>query len=140
MYTISGMSVGLQVGGSSTDYVLLIMNKKAVDALLKGKTSLGKDATAAAGPGATATGDIGTDILTYARSQGLFAGVSLSGATLEPDNEANKRLYGKDVTVEDIVIKHGVTATEGGKPLDKLLDSLTAMPAGKSQKPAAPKN
>jgi len=140
MYTIGGISAGVQVGGSSTDYVLLLMNKKAVDALLKGKTSLGKDATAAAGPGATATGDIGTDILTYGRSQGLFAGVSLSGATLEPDNEANKRLYEKDVTAEDIVIKHSVTATEGGKPLDKLLDSLTATPAAKSQKPAAPKN
>jgi len=136
MYTISGMSVGLQVGGSSTDYVLLIMNKKAVDALLKGKTSLGRDATAAAGPGATATGDIGTDILTYGRSKGLFAGVSLSGATLEPDNDANKRLYGKDLTAEDIVIKNSVTATEGGKPLDKLLDSKTATPAAKSEKPA----
>jgi lipid-binding SYLF domain-containing protein len=138
MYTIGGISAGVQVGGSSTDYILLLMNKKAVDALLKGKTSLGRDATAAAGPGATATGDIGTDILTYGRSQGLFAGVSLSGATLEPDNEANKRLYEKDVTAEDIVIKHGVTATEGGKPLDKLLDSLTATPAAKSQKPAPP--
>jgi len=128
MYAISGVSVGLQVGGSSTDYVLLIMNKKAVDALLKSKTSLGKDATAAAGPGATATGDVGTDILTYARSKGLFAGVSLSGATLEPDDDANKRLYDKTLTAEDIVINHSVTATEGGKPLDQLLDSKTATP------------
>jgi len=136
MYTIGGVSIGAQIGGSSADYVLLIMNKKAVDAILKGKTSLGRDATAAAGPGATATGDIGTDILTYGRSKGLFAGVSLSGADLEPDNDANKRLYEKDLTAEDIVIKHSVTATEGGKPLDKLLDSKTATPAAKSQKPA----
>jgi SH3 domain-containing YSC84-like protein 1 len=64
MYSVGGVSAGLQIGGSSADYVLLIMNKKAVNALLKGKTSLGRDATAAAGPGATATGDIGSDILT----------------------------------------------------------------------------
>ena len=139
MYSIGGISAGLQVGGSSTDYVLLIMNKKAVDALLKGKTSLGKDATAAAGPGATATGDIGSEILTYGRSKGLFAGVSLSGATLEPDNDANKRLYEKDLTAEDIVIKRSVIATEGGKPLDKLLNSKTATPAAKSEKPAQKK-
>jgi lipid-binding SYLF domain-containing protein len=139
MFTVSGMSIGLQVGGSSTDYVLLVMNKKAVDALLKGKTALGRDATAAAGPGATATGDVGTDILTYGRSSGVFAGVSISGATFEPDNEANKRLYGKDLTAEDIVIKNSVPATEGGKPLDKLLDSKTARPAAKPSKPAPTK-
>jgi len=139
MYTIGGVSAGLQVGGSSTDYVLLIMNKKAVDAILKVDTSLGRDATVAAGPGATATGDVGTDILTYGRSKGVFAGVSLSGATLEPDNEANKRLYERDVTAEDIVIKQSVTVTEGGKPLGTLLDGLTAVPAATSKKPAASK-
>jgi SH3 domain-containing YSC84-like protein 1 len=136
MYTIGGPSVGLQVGGSSTDYVLLIMSKKAVDALLKGKTSLGKDATAAAGPGATATADVGTDILTYGRSKGLFAGVSLSGATLEPDTDANKRLYDKDLTAEDIVIKHSVVPSEGGKPLVKLLNSKTETQPARSEKPA----
>ena len=79
MYSIGGASVGFQVGGSSTDFVLLIMSKKGVDAILEGKTKLGSDATAAAGPsGVTRAGTMGgTDVLTYARASGLFAGTSL---------------------------------------------------------------
>jgi lipid-binding SYLF domain-containing protein len=116
MYNVGGVSVGLQVGGSSSDYVLLIMDQKGVDALLNGKTKLGTNATAAAGPsGATATDASGNDILTYGRASGLFAGVSLGGASLEPDTDANMRLYGKNVSARDIVIENGVAATVAGR-------------------------
>lgn len=103
MYSIGGMSAGLQVGASSSDIVLLVMTEKGKDALLKGETKMGADATAAAGPGATAKGTPDSDILTYARSGGLFAGVSLGGASLNPDKDANERLYGKAISATDIV-------------------------------------
>jgi SH3 domain-containing YSC84-like protein 1 len=129
MYSVGGVSAGLQIGGSSTDYVLLVMTKKGVDALLKGKTSLGKQASASAGPGAEATGDVGSDILTYGRTSGLFAGVSLGGADLQPDNEANERLYGKPVTVDEILMKRSVAVNDAGKPLVALLNSKTTKPS-----------
>lgn len=125
MYTVGGASVGLQIGGSATDFVLLIMSQKAVDALLNGKAKLGSDATAAAGPsGATSTGSIGgTDILTYGRAKGLFAGVSLGGATLQPDDDANARLYGNAATARDIVSSTSARSPAGSEPLMALLDS-----------------
>ncbi len=127
MYSVGSVSVGLQVGGSSSDYVLLIMDQKGVDALLNGKTKLGSDATAAAGPsGATATSTTGSDILTYGRAQGLFAGVSMGGASLEPDADANKRLYGKDVSARDIVIGNAVTTTAAGSAFISALSSKLA--------------
>jgi lipid-binding SYLF domain-containing protein len=125
MFSIGGASVGLQVGGSSTDCVLLVMSEKGVDALLQGKTKLGNEATAAAGPtGATHEGTMGgTDILTYARASGLFAGTSLGGATLEPDGSANKRLYQRAVTAKEILLEGAVEPTSGGKTLISLLNS-----------------
>jgi SH3 domain-containing YSC84-like protein 1 len=124
MYTVGGVSAGLQIGASSSDFVLLIMTEKGVNAVLKGKTKMGADATAAAGPGATAHGVTGSDILTYGKSQGLFAGVSLSGASLEPDNDANKRLYGKAITPKEIVRENEVQPpAAGGEPLISLLDT-----------------
>jgi lipid-binding SYLF domain-containing protein len=128
MYTVGGVSAGLQIGGTSSDFVLLIMDQKARDAFLNGKTKLGQDATAAAGPsGATATGSIGgSDILTYGRAKGLFAGVSLGGASLDPDNDANKRLYGDAVTISQIVVENSVQMPAGGKPLVALLNSKVA--------------
>jgi SH3 domain-containing YSC84-like protein 1 len=124
MYTIGGASAGLQLGGSSTDFVLLVMDEKGLNAILSGKTKLGKDATAAAGPGVTSKelGE-GNDILTYAKTSGVYAGVSLGGATIEADNDANKRLYGKDVAASDIVRHNAVQTTAAGKPLISLLDS-----------------
>jgi lipid-binding SYLF domain-containing protein len=124
MYTIGGASFGLQIGGSSTDFVLLLMDPKAVDAVLNGKTKLGRDATAAAGPsGATSTGTVGgSDILTYGRASGLFAGMSLGGATLDPDDDANNRLYGKSITVQEIVRGGTVHPPAGGSPLVSLLN------------------
>src|SRR5271170_3848559 len=76
MYTVGGASLGLQVGGSSSDFVLLLMDKKVVNQVLNGKTKMGSDATAAAGPGATAASASDADILTYGKAEGLFAGVS----------------------------------------------------------------
>jgi len=123
MYSVGGMSAGLQIGGSSTDFVLLLMTPKVVDQLLKGKTKMGTDATAAAGPGATAASASDADILTYGRAEGLFAGVSLGGATVEPDNDANHRLYGKTLTATDIVRGTSVEPSAEGKSLVTMLDS-----------------
>jgi len=125
MYTASGMSVGLQAGGSSSDFVLLLMDKKAVDAFMKGKTKLGRDASVAAGPGAAAA-SIGSDVLTYARTSGAFAGLSLGGTTLEPDNSANQRLYDKAVSARDIVSGNAVQPTAAGQAFVSLLDSKLA--------------
>jgi lipid-binding SYLF domain-containing protein len=127
MYSVGGVSAGLQVGGSSSDFVLLITTEKGVNAILKGKTKLGSDATAAAGPsGATAGSVAGNDILSYGRAKGLFAGVSLGSASLEPDNDANKRLYGKAIGAQDIVRGNAVPTPAGGQPLISLLDSKVA--------------
>ena len=123
MYSVGGASVGLQIGGSSTDFVLLLMTPKVVNQILNGKTKMGTDATAAAGPGATAASASDADILTYGRAEGLFAGVSLGGATVEPDNDANHRLYGKTLTATDIVRGTGVKPTAEGQSLVAVLDS-----------------
>jgi len=124
MYTSGGMSVGLQAGGSSSDFVILLMNKKAVDAFLKGKTKLGRDASVAAGPGATAA-SLGGDVLTYARTSGAFAGLSLGGASFDSDNDANQRLYDKPVSASEIV-QGNVQATPAGQAFVALLDSKVA--------------
>ena len=127
MFSIGGVSAGLQAGESHSDYVLLVMNEKAVNAILNGKTELGKDATAAAGPsGATAASIGGNDILTYKRAKGLFAGVSLSGASLEPDNDANQRLYGRSITAQEIVEGNAVPTPMAAQGMVTLLDSKYA--------------
>jgi len=127
MYSVSGASIGLQAGGSSTDFVLLLMNEKVVNQVLNGKTKMGTDATAAAGPGATAASASDADILTYGKAKGVFAGVSLGGATVEPDNDANYRLYGKTLTGTDIVRGTDVKPSGDGQALVTMLDSkLTA--------------
>lgn len=123
MYSVGGVSAGFQVGGSSTDFVLLLMTSKVVNQILNGKTKMGTDATAAAGPGATAASASDADILTYGKAEGLFAGVSLGGATVEPDNDANHRLYGKTLTATNIVRETGVQPTTEGKSLVAVLNS-----------------
>lgn len=126
MYSMGGASAGFQVGGSSTDFLLLVMDQKGVDAILSGKTKMGSDATAAAGPsGASKSGAEvgGTDVLSYSRASGLFAGVSIDGATLHEDGDANKRLYGKAIGAKDIVRASAVTASDAGKSFADLLDS-----------------
>jgi SH3 domain-containing YSC84-like protein 1 len=121
MFTIGGASVGLQIGGSSTDFVLLLMDKKVVDQVLAGKTKMGTDATAAAGPGASAAGAVDADVFSYARAKGAFAGVSIGGASVEADNDANNRLYGNSPTASSIVRGTTVAPTPGGKALVSLL-------------------
>jgi len=108
MIALEGGSIGLQLGGQSTDFVLLVMNPRGADAILSSKVKLGADASAAAGPkgrDASAATDVTlrAEILTYSRARGLFAGVSLEGSTLRPDGEANKRIYGHEVSARDIV-------------------------------------
>jgi SH3 domain-containing YSC84-like protein 1 len=115
MMALEGGSLGLQLGGQATDFVLLLMSAKSADNILTSKVKLGGDASAAAGPvGRTASAEtdvtLRAEILSYSRSRGLFAGVSLAGSTLRPDNSANKNLYGKDVTAKDIVFNHAVAA------------------------------
>ena len=110
MYRLEGASIGFQLGGQAADYVLLIMNPKGVDSLLKSKVKLGADAAVAAGPkgrNAMAATDayMRAEILTYSRSRGLFAGVSLEGSTLRQDGGANEKLYGqKDISARDIIM------------------------------------
>ncbi|MGH9713584.1 MAG: lipid-binding SYLF domain-containing protein [Candidatus Acidiferrales bacterium] len=111
MMALEGGSFGLQIGGQATDFVLLVMNQRGADAILSSKVKLGGDASAAAGPvGRTAAAStdvtMRAEILTYSRSRGLFAGISLEGSTLRPDNDANERIYGKKPTAKDIVL-HG---------------------------------
>jgi len=123
MYSVGGASIGAQVGGSSSDFVLLLMNSKVVNQVLNGKTKMGTDATAAAGPGATAASASDADILTYGKAKGVFAGVSLGGATVEPDNDANYRLYGKTLTSTDIVRGTDVKPSTEGQSLVTVLNS-----------------
>ena len=122
MYRIGGVSAGLQVGGSSTDYVVLVMSQKGIDAIMKGKMKMGTDATAAAGP-AGATSSATADMYTYGKAKGLFAGVSLGGASLEEDKDANNRLYGKPVEAKAIVIDNSEAVPSSAKELINLLDT-----------------
>ena len=106
-------SFGLQLGGQATDFVLLLMSPKSADNILTSKVKIGGDASAAAGPvgrNASAETDVTmrAEILSYSRARGLFAGISLSGSTLRPDNDANKNLYGKDVNAKAIVFDKAV--------------------------------
>jgi len=115
MYRLEGASIGFQLGGQATDFLLLIMNPKGADSLMRSKVKLGADASAAAGPkgrAAMAATDVymRAEILTYSRSHGLFAGVSLEGSTLRMDNGGNEKLYGKKITAQEIVKRGG-----GGK-------------------------
>jgi SH3 domain-containing YSC84-like protein 1 len=115
MYRLEGASIGFQLGGQATDFLLLVMNPKGADSLLKSKVKLGADAAVAAGPkgrAAMAATDayMRAEILTYSRSRGLFAGVSLEGSTLRQDNGANEKLYGHKISAKEIV-KGGTNLT-----------------------------
>jgi len=127
---LEGGSVGFQLGGQATDFVLLLMSSRSGEAVLSSKVKLGADAAAAAGPkgrDAAAATDVTlrAEILTYSRSRGLFAGISLEGSTLRPDKNGNKDLYGKDVTPKDIVLKGAVPAPPAAQELLSTLNSKT---------------
>jgi lipid-binding SYLF domain-containing protein len=125
MYKLDQASIGVQLGSTATDFVLVVMNHSGAEQILNGKTKLGANAAAAAGPtGAQATGynaaAMHVDVLTYSRSSGLFAGVSLEGASMDSDDDSNKALYGKAITAKQIV-EGGQAAPAAAKPLDEEL-------------------
>jgi SH3 domain-containing YSC84-like protein 1 len=133
MYKLDQGSIGVQLGSTATDFVLVIMNQKGAEQILNGKTKLGGNAAAAAGPtGAQATGynadAMKVDVLTYSRSKGLFAGVSLEGASMDTDNDANKDLYGSAMGAKAIVTG-SQAVIPAAKPLVDVLDK--ASPARK---------
>ena len=108
MFALEGASFGLQLGGEATDFILLVMNEKGARSVMSSKVKLGGDASAAAGPvgrDTSAETDIvmKAEILTWSRAQGLFAGVSLTGSTMRSDGDANKNLYGKELSAKEIV-------------------------------------
>ena len=122
MYALEGDSIGMQLGGEATDLVLLIMNQKGAASILSSKIKLGGDASAAAGPkgrDASASTDawMRAEILSYSRSRGLFAGISLEGSTLRPDNKANARIYGRKITARTILLGHKVAIPAAGRHL-----------------------
>jgi SH3 domain-containing YSC84-like protein 1 len=113
MMALEGGSVGFQLGGQATDFVLLVMNPRGARAILSSKVKLGADASAAAGPkGRTANAStdvtMRAEVLSYSRARGLFAGISLEGSTVRPDNDGNERIYGKKLEAESIVFKGAV--------------------------------
>jgi lipid-binding SYLF domain-containing protein len=113
MMALEGGSVGFQIGGQATDFVLLVMNDRGAHAILKSKVKLGADASAAAGPkgrDASAETDVTmrAEILTYSRARGLFAGISLAGSSVRPDHDANARVYGRKVEAEAIIFNGAV--------------------------------
>jgi lipid-binding SYLF domain-containing protein len=127
LYALEGASIGFQLGGQATDFVLLVMNPKGAKSLLSSKVKLGADASAAAGPkGRTAEGatDIvmNAEILSYSRNKGLFAGVSLEGSTLRSDGSANEKLYGSSLSAKDIIRDGKVKSPASAAELVSLLD------------------
>jgi SH3 domain-containing YSC84-like protein 1 len=126
MMALEGASIGFQLGGEATDFVLLVMNPRGARAILSSKVKLGADASAAAGPkGRTANAStdatMRAEVLSYSRARGLFAGVSLEGSTVRPDNDANERVYGKKIDAGDIVFKGAVAVPP---PAQKLVGYL----------------
>jgi SH3 domain-containing YSC84-like protein 1 len=120
MMALEGASVGFQIGGQATDFVILVMNERGASSILSSKVKLGGDASVAAGPvgrNATAETDVTlrAEMLTYSRARGLFAGISLAGSTVRPDNDANERIYGKKIPAKDIVLKGAVPPPPSAK-------------------------
>src|SRR5690348_10436000 len=126
MFALEGGNIGFQLGGQATDFVLLVMNDRGAASVLSSKVKLGADAAAAAGPkgrDATAATDVvmRAEILSYSRSRGLFAGISLEGSTLRSDNGANKNLYGRQLTARQIIQDGAVRTPAAGAALVGLL-------------------
>jgi lipid-binding SYLF domain-containing protein len=130
MYALEGANIGVQLGGQATDFVLLVMNPKGATSLLSSKVKLGGDASAAAGPkGRTASAEtdivMKAEVLSYSRSRGLFAGVSLEGSTLRSDGGANENLYGRRLSAKDIIRDHRVGTPASARTLISVLDQKT---------------
>jgi lipid-binding SYLF domain-containing protein len=132
MISVTGGSVGFQIGGSETDVVMLFMTPDSLKHLMRDKVTLGVDASAAGGPkGRTASAETNAtmkaEILSYSRSRGAFAGISLKGAVLRPDNDANKDLYGRQVDMKELVLQGNMTVPE---PARKFIESVTQASSG----------
>lgn len=126
MYAIEGGSIGFQIGAESSDLVLMIMNPRGVTALLSSQVTLGGNASAAAGPKgrrveASTDASMRAEILSYSRSRGLFAGISLEGTSLRPDDDATEEVYGRRISARDIVTGTGVSVTPSGRALVDVL-------------------
>jgi lipid-binding SYLF domain-containing protein len=137
MMALEGGSFGLQLGGQATDFVLLVMNPRGASSILSSQVKLGGEVAAAAGPkgrSAAASTDVTmrAEILSYSRSRGLFAGISLEGSTLRPDNDGNERLYGKGTTAKDVVINSAIRPPASAKLLLATLNKKS--PRNKSGK------
>jgi lipid-binding SYLF domain-containing protein len=127
LFALEGGNIGFQLGGQATDFVLLVMNPKGANSILSSKVKLGADASAAAGPkGRSAAADtdvvMKAEILSYSRTRGLFAGISLEGSTLRSDGSANKKLYGHDLNAKEIVREGRAPVPASGSQLVSLLD------------------
>ena len=127
MYALEGGSVGFQIGGDATDLVLLVMNERGASSILDSKVKLGADASVAAGPkGRDASADtdayLRAEILSYSRARGLFAGVSLEGSSLRPDDDASADVYGRKITAREIVLGGKASIPESGRHLVRVLE------------------
>src|SRR5246127_1902569 len=142
MYALEGGSVGFQIGGEATDLILLVMNDRGMESILSSKVKLGADASIAGGPkGRDASADtdayMRAEILSYSRSRGLFAGVSLEGSTLRPDDDASQDVYGRKLTAREIVIGGKMRVPQSGRHLVRVLDKNS--PRNESRKESARK-
>src|SRR5579864_4801142 len=139
MYALEGGSVGFQIGGQATDLILLVMNERGASSILSSQVKLGADASVAAGPkGRDASADtdayLRAEILSYSRSRGLFAGISLEGSTLRPDDNANADIYGRKITAKEIVLGGKASIPKSGQHLVRVLQKNA--PHNESQKAA----
>jgi lipid-binding SYLF domain-containing protein len=127
MYALEGGSIGFQVGGEATDLILLVMNDRGMESILSSKVKLGADASVAGGPkGRDASADtdawMRAEILSYSRSRGVFAGISLEGSTLRPDDDASEQVYGHAIKAEDIVRGKKTHVPTTGRHLLRILE------------------
>ncbi len=130
MMALEGGSFGFQIGGQATDFVLLVMNESGARGILASKVKLGGDASVAAGPvgrdsSAETDATLRSEILSYSRARGLFAGVSLEGSTIRPDNGDNRRIYGKNVSAKEIVLSGKVPVPPAAQQMISTLDTRT---------------
>jgi len=130
MMALEGGSVGFQIGGQATDFVLLVMNDRGANGILSSKVKLGGDASVAAGPvgrDASAETDVSmrAEILSYSRARGIFAGISLEGSTIRPDNDANVRIYGEKISAKDIVLAHDTAVPPSARSMIATLNART---------------
>ncbi|HET8925337.1 MAG TPA: lipid-binding SYLF domain-containing protein [Candidatus Acidoferrum sp.] len=130
MMALEGGSFGLQIGGQATDFVLLVMNESGARGILAGKVKLGGDASVAAGPVGRDTSaetdvTLRSEILSYSRARGVFAGISLQGSTIRPDNNANEQIYGKKLPAKHIVLAGRVAVPEAAQQFVSTLDART---------------